>query len=582
MQRWKFPTIATLFTSVLLISCGGDNNSPPPVADAEDIDLRDIEPSDGLLRLHGSTGIGNFGVPVTGGFDVNGDGNLDFAMASMLSSPESRDSAGKVYLVLGDGTVNSAIDTGVSNSNVLTIIGDGPSEMTGSEIWMGDVTGDGLGDLLIARQNYSETDRVGAGALTIIVGSSTLTTLAASDDVLDLRSPPSSINIVTLVGANAFDRLGMWVRADDITGDGIDDIAVAADQHDAQGVNSGVVYVVRGGTHLDDSFNVDLSDIASSDLAGEVAIALPPASSADFHFGATLNIADLDSNGTAELMVGATINRAGASIPADGAASSTAVASSGSPNGRLFIIWDDNFPTTWANDFTIVADDTATGGITDIQGAETAEFNNNYFGEEMVGGLDYNGDGLSDMLIGDIAGNTPRFSAAGLGFVFFDSAQLKDQNFPMDDIPTGIEVTTILGASSGAISSDTALHGDFDNDGIDDLAVSSPHDAALGRPDAGTLHILWGQSTWPSTIDLSDGSQPDDAVFNITNIYGANGASGSDAGDTLAYSAASADMDGDGLIDLIVNEMVGNGTTPESEDAGNLIILSGALVSASK
>ncbi len=582
MQRWNLITIATLFTSFFLLSCGSDNDSPPPVAAAEDIDLRDVEPADGLLRLYGSTGIGNFGVPVTGGFDVNGDGNLDFAMASMLSSPESRDSAGKVYLVLGDGTVNSAIDTGESNTNVLTIIGDGPSEMTGSEIWMGDVTGDGLGDLLIARQNYSETDRVGAGALTIIVGSTELTSLATAGTVVDLQSPPSSLNIVTLVGANQLDRLGIWVRAEDITGDGIDDIAVAADQHDAQGVNSGVVYVVRGGTHLDDSFNVDLSDIANSDLAGDIATVLPPSSSSDFHFGATLNIADLDDNGTAELMVGATINRAGASIPADGAASSTAVASSGSPNGRLFIIWDDNFPTTWANDFTITADSTTTGGITDIQGAETAVFDNNYFGEEMVGGLDYNGDGLSDMLIGDIAGNTPRFSAAGLGFVFFDSAQLKDQNFPMNDIPTGIEVTTILGASSGAISSDTALHGDFDNDGIDDLAVSSPHDAALGRPDAGALHILWGQSTWPSIIDLSEGSQPDDAVFNITNIYGANGASGTDAGDTLAYSAASADMDGDGLIDLIINEMVGNGTTPESEDAGNLIILSGALVSASK
>ncbi len=581
MLNTQILNLSTIFTILILTSCG-DSNSPLPTADRNDIDLRSVEPADGLLRLHGSTGIGNFGVPVTGGYDVNGDGNLDFAMASMLSSPESRESAGKVYLVFGDGTVNSSIDTGESNTDVLTIIGDGPSEMTGSEIWMGDVTGDGLGDLLIARQNYSQEGRVGAGALSIIVGSSTLTTLAADGTTIDLRSPPESIEVVTLVGANQLDRLGIWVRTGDITGDGIDDIAVAADQEDTQGINSGTVYVIRGGTHLSSDAEVDLSDVPNSAIASHVAIVQPPAASSDFHFGATLNIADLDDNGTAELMVGATINRAGASIPADGAASSTAVASSGADNGSLYIIWDDNFPETWIDDFTITADENALGGITNIQGAETSAFNNDYFGEEMIGGLDYNGDGLSDMLIGDIAGNTPQLSDAGLGFVFFNAAALKDQNFSMGDIPSGIEVTTILGASSGAISSDTALHGDFDNDGIDDLAVSSPHDAALGRPDAGTLHILWGQSTWPSTIDLARGAQPDDEVFNITNIYGANGRSGSDAGDTLAYSAASADIDNDGLIDLIVNEMVGNGTTPESEDAGNLIILSGALVAASK
>ncbi len=579
--QYLFRTTFTCFV-LILAACGGSSNSPAPVADPEDIDLRGVSPSDGLLRLYGSTGIGNFGVPVTGGYDVNGDGNLDFAMASMLSSPESRESAGKVYMAFGDGSVNRSIDTGENNTDVLTIIGDGPSEMTGSEIWMGDVTGDGLGDLLIARQNYSEDGLEGAGALTIIVGSTALTTLATNGTIVDLRSPPESIDVVTLVGANRFDRLGIWVRTGDITGDGIDDIAVGADQEDTQGSNSGTVYVIRGGTHLSSDAEVNLGNIPGSALDGQVARVQPPAASADFHFGATLNIADLDDNGTAELMVGATINRAGASIPADGAANSTAVASSGAPNGSLYIIWDDNFPETWIDDFTIVADENALGGITDIQGAETSEFDNDFFGEEMVGGLDYNGDGLSDMLIGDIAGNTPQFSDAGLGFVFFNAAQLKDQNFSMDDIPSGIDVTTILGASSGAISSDTALHGDFDNDGIDDLAVSSPHDAALGRPDAGTLHILWGQSTWPSTIDLARGAQPDDEVFNITNIYGANGRSGSDAGDTLAYSAASADIDNDGLIDLIVNEMVGNGTTPESEDAGNLIILSGALVSASK
>ena len=51
-----------------------------------------------------------------------------------------------------------------------------------------------------------------------------------------------------------------------------------------------------------------------------------------------------------------------------------------------------------------------------------------------------------------------------------------------------------------------------------------------------------------------------------------------DTGDTLGYSAASADIDGDGVMDIVVNEMVGNGLQPGSIDVGNLIILSGASV----
>lgn len=577
-------SFTALAFATFLTACGGDssNPSPEPRADSNDIDLREVSPADGLLRLYGSAGNGRFGVPVAGGVDVNGDGHLDFAMASMLASPESRANAGQVALVLGDGNIDTEIDTAEDNSNVLTFIGDGTSEMTGSEIWMGDITGDGLGDLLIARQNYSTNTRVGAGALTVIVGSSELTTLAADGTVIDLRSPPTTLNVFTFVGANTLDRLGIWVRTGDITGDGIHDIAVGADQVDSQGANSGAVYVIRGGSHINTTATVDLVDIPGSALAGHIATVLPPANSGNYHLGATLNIDDLDGNGTAELMAGATLNRAGASIEADGAPPGSAESSGGSPNGRLYIVWDDNFPETWSDNFTIVADGTGAGGLTDIAGATTSVFDNDFFGEEMVGGLDYNDDDLIDVFIGDIAGDTASLGDAGLGFVFFNASSLKGQTFDMANVPSNIDVTTILGTSVGAISSDTALHGDFDGDGIDDLAVSSPHDAALQRPDAGTLHILWGQSEWPETIDLSNGNQPESSVFDITNIYGAYGTNGADIGDTLAYSAASGDMDGDGLVDLIVNEMVGNGTSPEAQDVGNLIILSGTLVSSSR
>ena len=65
------------------------------------------------------------------------------------------------------------------------------SDIAGAEIWMDDVSGDGLGDLLIGRQNYMPaTGREGAGALTIIFGSDLLRSNAARLAYFDLRSPP--------------------------------------------------------------------------------------------------------------------------------------------------------------------------------------------------------------------------------------------------------------------------------------------------------------------------------------------------------------------------------------------------------
>ncbi len=73
--------------------------------------------------------------------------------------------------------------------------------------------------------------------------------------------------------------------------------------------------------------------------------------------------------------------------------------------------------------------------------------------------------------------------------------------------------------------------------------------------------------------------RPEPASFPITDIYGANGEqSVNDTGDTLMYSAAAADIDGDGRTDLIVNEMRGNGVSATALDVGNLLIIGGARV----
>ena len=583
--------IAVIATAALLLAgCGGGSSSArfsvplpvPPPSNLFVLDLNDPVAASGVLRVSGSVGTGRFGVPVAGGLDCDGDGFADFAMAAMLASPQGRVDAGQVFLVFGDGSTGRGIDTAIANASVLQIFGEGQQENTGSEIWMDDVTGDGLGDLIIGRQNYTGFGRIGAGAVSVVVGNQLLSDMAARNEPLDLAAPPPGLNVLTFVGAAMLDRLGMWMRTGDVSGDGVMDLAIGADQTDTAGEdNSGTVFLIRGGAHLNVTATVDLSAFGTTVMAGQIAKLNPPAGASSYHFGASLSLGDLDDNGRAEVYVAAALNRSGGSLPAAGAPAGSAVASGGNPGGSLFIFWDDNFPlgASWPAGLTVNFTG-APGNTTRIDGGTvTGVFTSDRFGEELLPGADYDGDGSVDLFVGDITGSPSGRSRAGVGHVLFSAAALKNQFFDIAAPPTGVRVTNVLGPSEGAIFADTAAQGDFDGDGRIDLAIGSPHDAPLGRTDAGSLQILWGQSNWPAIVDLISTARPSSNEFAITDVVGAaGGTSSADRGDTLMYSAATGDIDGDGRADLIVNEMQGNGVNSNALDVGNLIVIPGNIL----
>jgi hypothetical protein len=551
------------------------------------LDLSGFAPGTGFLRASGSgaAGDGRFGMPVAAGVDIDGDGRRDYARANMIDSPLGRTRAGAVQLIFGDGAIAGTIDLAVANMRVLPIIGDGVQEATGGEIWMADVTGDGLGDLIIGRPNYraSSPDRIGAGALTVIVGGPALRTLATNGATLDLRSPPASVNVVTIIGAAALDRMGFWMRTGDITGDGVDDLAVGADQEDNGGAtNSGAVYVIRGGAHLNANLTVDLANFGATALAGRILKILPPPGADRYHFGATVAVADLDGNLRAEVIASASLNRAGGALLADGAPAGSAEGSGGNIGGSVFILWDDNLPAgaTWPAGLTFTMGALPMSGTRIDGGSVAGRYVNDRFGEEILGGLDFDGDATADVFFGDISGQALTRAASGVGHLFFSAAKLKNRNFTMSNPPGDIALATFYGPEAGAIFSDTAAQGDFDNDGFDDLAIGSPLANPLGRSAAGIIHVVWGRAgSWPATVDLLDSQKPSPTVLRISDILGAKGGtSTSDRGDTLMYSAAPGDMDGDGRDDLVVNEMRGNGVDPAALDVGNLIIIGGAAI----
>jgi hypothetical protein len=565
--------------AVILASVGVAFAQPSVVVDLRD---RPVDPAS-FGRISGSLGNGASGVPVAGGADVDGDGHADYLIAAMLATTAGRAAAGVVHLVFGNGSFEGSLDTDAAvrdGSRVLDILGAAPFESTGSEVWMDDVDGDGLADVLVCRQNHSpDESRVGAGALTVLWGGASLRAWAAAYDQLDLALVPPQVEALTIVGALASDRFGVWVRAADVTGDGVADLIVAADQESGGGEkHAGAVYVVRGGDYLRSIGFVDLADGGASPLAGHVARILPPSGSTEYHFGSTCAGADLDGNGRAEVLASAALNRAGAALQPAGASAGTSHAVGGSKDGTAFIVWDDNFSAEpWPPDFTISLD-APPGSLSVIAGGLA----NRKFGEELLGGADYDADGLPDLFVGDIIGDwSPARDrpAAGSGHVFYDAASLKGLQFDLDHPPADLSTVLILGGAIGDIAGDTAVHGDYDGDGVVDLLVSSPHAAPLARESAGALHVLFGGVRWPEIIDLLPGNEPPASALRATVVLGAHGDEGTNDGDTLGYSAVAADIDGDGIVDVIANEMQGDGSDPDAIDVGNAVILSGALLS---
>ena len=144
------------------------------------VDLAETSTDTDFFRGLGSTGNGAFGVPVSGGHDIDGDGLPDTAFAAMTAGALGRSGNGLIFLVAGDGTISGTVNTGTQQSRILPIAGAQAAEHAGSELWVDDVTGDGTGDLLICRQDYDALGRSGAGALTILEGGSEIKTVAAT------------------------------------------------------------------------------------------------------------------------------------------------------------------------------------------------------------------------------------------------------------------------------------------------------------------------------------------------------------------------------------------------------------------
>ena len=210
---------------------------------------------DASVARTGTLPAGGVGTSGGGIGDVNGDGFDDLVVGGSGVDQDTDNDVGGAWVLLGP--VSGSASLADSDHRLL---GDQPVGFLGFATSGGDLTGDGMDDLVISEPGRNDT-ATGVGACWVLAGSSSL----AWDG-----STAAALASVSVVGERAEGRFGQAVDArGDLDGDGQLDLAASAITGPA--ASHGVVYAWVGplsGTLTTASATATLRGVASGDSAG--------------------------------------------------------------------------------------------------------------------------------------------------------------------------------------------------------------------------------------------------------------------------------------------------------------------------
>ena len=319
------------------------------------------------------------------------------------------------------------------------------------------------------------------------------------------------------------------LAAGDFNGDDIPDLLVGArfaDGPDNSREDAGEAYVVFGASRLP----------ASVDLArGEQGLTLLGASAGD-NLGFSAAAADVNDDGIDDLIVGAPFAARG-----------------GAGGGRAGTVY-------------VLFGKPGLGGTMDLA-EEEADLTllgsgpSSFFGDSLASG-DVNGDGTLDIVVGATFASATEgtIQQPGAVYLFFGRARPPAGR----DVAKGEFDAALFGADSMDEVGDTVASGDVNGDGIDDIIITA--EAADGpdnaRATAGEVYILYGSKDLRGVLTAANNDQ------DVT-VWGA------EADDTLGFSLASGDIDGDGRDDVIMAARLADGPDNAIDEAGEIIIVWG-------
>jgi hypothetical protein len=183
----------------------------------------------------------------------------------------------------------------------------------------------------------------------------------------------------------------------------------------------------------------------------------------------------------------------------------------------------------------------------------------------VVASGDVNGDDIDDILIGARFASGPGADRGNAGkvYVILGSPDLSGT------VDTALDEQdfTVLGIKEGDYLGYALAAGDVNGDDVDDLIVGAPGAGGLDDPDgqrtdAGEIYVVFGSPTLSGTVDIAQNEHD----FTIL---------GAKASDFLPNFAASGDVNGDGIDDILVGTQFGDGPDGQRADTGVAYVIFG-------
>ena len=170
--------------------------------------------------------------------------------------------------------------------------------------------------------------------------------------------------------------------------------------------------------------------------------------------------------------------------------------------------------------------------------------------------LDFNDDGSGDLFLSDISGS------AVYGFLVADLTGFPNVSLDLIDEPYDFQVQGPHGIYSG-------LHhltsGDWNNDGISDLAIGDPSAFQQGVIERGQVYIIFGSESWQPGMVVDLDEHPADITIHHNQPF---------ALVQLGICLASGDVNGDGLDDLAIGAPYCG--SPDGFGSGAVFVLYGS------
>ncbi|OYU61833.1 MAG: hypothetical protein CFE30_12920 [Bradyrhizobium sp. PARBB1] len=441
----------------------------------------------------------------------HGDGVRDNGILySVYESGNARVEVQRGVGVLGGPIKGVTFAESVSGSGGFIINGlTGANDAGYSVSFVGDVNGDGFDDVVIGAP-HDNAGGIDSGAAYVVFGKADGVTVELSDLINGLGG-------FLIKGEYDDDHAGFAVSGlGDINGDGFDDILVSSPGYDVDDdgelyYDVGSVYVVYGKA---DGTEVDLVNVGKGQ-GGMVIDGVLDDTDAGFSVSGA---GDVNGDGIADILIGVPVSTA-----------------HGEDAGAAYVVFGDPSDEDGVFSLDDLELDLPEDGFA-IHGMTPGEL----AGFSVSAAGDVNGDGLDDVIIGAPSDSLAR----GAAYVVFgkDSTDM----IHLDDIAAGnggfvIRGDTSVGDKSDRFGTAVAGIGDFNGDGKDDVLIGAPY--ALGdQSESGMAYIVFGKEDGEA-VDLSSISS-DGAAIVIQ---------GDEAGGHVGISVSAAgDVNGDGLVDLII------------------------------